>query len=252
MIARAAPSISAMRPRTSRERSQPVASGEGGDGGERPEERAPEGAVEGGAGGDVAADEEALAVGEPDGQRGDLGRARAVGAVEVERGPAAAGRDRRRPAAEVAGDPAAVGVDEQVDGVAVGRVRQPLADAGGERRRAAAGEVVGEAADLGLHHRLLLGVDDAADAPVDRAEHQRRGERDQHEVRRDQAHGGVAEHAASGAGGELVAGAAHGVDERRLALGVDLAAEPADVHVDHVGAAGRSGSPRPLRAAWCG
>ena len=37
-------------------------------------------------------------------------------------------------------------------------------------------------------------------------------------------------------GGELVAAAADGVDERRLALGVDLAAQPADVDVDDVGA----------------
>ena len=169
--------------------------GEGDDGGERPEERAPEAAVEGGAGGDVAADEEALAVGEADRERGDLGRARAVGAVEVEGRPAAAGGDRRRPVGEVAGDAAAVGVDEEVDGVAVGRVRHPLADAGGERRGAATGEVVGEAAQLRLDHRLLLAVDDAADAPVERAEHQGRRDGDEHEVRRDQAHGGVAEHA---------------------------------------------------------
>ena len=118
----------------------------------------------------------------------------AVGAVEVERRPAAARGDGGRPVAEVAGDAAAVGVDEEVDGVAVGRVLQPLADAGGERGRAAAGEVVGEAAELGLDHRLLLGVDHPADAPVERAEHQRGRDRDEHEVRGDEAHGGVAEH----------------------------------------------------------
>ena len=64
MIARAAPSISAMRPQTRRDRSQPVASAERGDRGQRPEQRAAERAVEGGARGDVAADQQQLAAGQ--------------------------------------------------------------------------------------------------------------------------------------------------------------------------------------------
>ena len=131
----------------------------------------------------------------------------AVGAeaVELELGPAGAGGDRRRPAGEVAGDAGAGGVGEEVDGVAALRGGEALVDGDGERGGAAAGVVVGEAADLGLDHGALLGVDDAADPPVEKAEDQRGGDRDQHQVRRDQPHGGVAEHAASGAGGELVA-----------------------------------------------
>ena len=69
---------------------------------------------------------------------------------------------------------AAVRVGEQVDGVAVGRVGEALVDGAAERAAAAAGVVVGEAADLGLDHRALLGVDDAADPPVEKAEHQAR------------------------------------------------------------------------------
>ena len=68
-----------------------AASAQSSDAGER--------AVEGGAGGDVAADEQQLAAGQAQRERGDLGRAVAVGAVERERRPAGVGGDGRRPAA---------------------------------------------------------------------------------------------------------------------------------------------------------
>ena len=52
----------------------------------------------------------------------------------------------------------------------------------------------------------------------------------------DQPGGGVAEHRrAHAVAGQLVAAAAHRVDQRRLAFAIDLAAQATDVDVDHVG-----------------
>ena len=167
---------------------------ERGDRGEGPEQGAGEGGVEGGAGLDVAADEEELVLGQAQGEGGDAGRAAAVGAVEVEGGPAVVGGDGRRPSRQVAGDAAALCVGEEVDGVALGRVVEARADGAGEGGGAAALVVVGEAADLGLDDGALLLVDDAADAPVEEAEDEGGGDGDEDEVRRDQPHGGVAEH----------------------------------------------------------
>ena len=64
---------------------------------ERPEQGAAEGAVEGGARRHVAADEQKLAAGQAQGEGRDVGRPGAVGAVELERGPADVGRHGRRP-----------------------------------------------------------------------------------------------------------------------------------------------------------